>query len=975
MKKHEFSGLIVLFLALALVMASCDNNGGNSSSDTKYTITYHPNGVAVTVPEPQKATAGSTVYVAALEEYVPATPTAPILSGWNTEADGSGDSYDRGASLVVDKDITLYAQWAEYIDRPRENTITLEKAADYWYSGLYYLDSEIDERPVWGDTYKMTFKLKSEKYINTGLAVVLGDAFQGEWLTLAAPDVLDDTQNRESMKPIYTDTDNSYTLIATALGPDDLRGRMGKINSVNFVMNINEAPTLTILEFNVEKIGSVEEITLLNVTANGSIETKTSQLTLTFDKPVNFLRDAYAQYNIRYDLLTSEEVVGNPIYLENISKNDVDGKIWNVTISNNIRIKDGAYTKGIESPIVVMNVYVKEAGFSGTKLVTLYTGYTPVVPPRPSNFVSLTADGGSTSTTTKLTLTFTEKIVDLRANDITLSGVSVSAGFLSAAQSGNNWVYTLPISSFTKGGLLRVFVSKDGWDISNSAQTVTIYYYRPTVPPINYPPYEGFIGRGYDMLNKPYYDKREVTTAYALNMPKLVYDGKLRKDTNLSGESETEYFAGQTLQEYAQNFSNNTKVGVNVGLFSASAGFGYSTGSQVTNTSSFAKSSTHIVKERHYIDMGAVSLETIQKNYLNDVFKRDWLMKTEVTPAELFENFGTHIFLVANMGGRLDMDFEMNNTERWDTTKITAEIKASYSYVSVKNTTEMTDTMKKVERNEKFHAIAFGGDYDNTNFSTFDHAKASYQSWVNSVQKTNNLSLVRGGNIKRKTEMVPIWELIDTSAAGKEGVAALKRKEELEAAFNKMLANNKGMIMGLQQPCKVADVFMGWGNSPEAAEANLLSNAEAKAVIVINKGDLNKGSGNNSYLFLGYSLTASDSEAAVTDIKAYFTTSKTEPPTTKTFNGRTYTKFGYDANKGMGGDFIWLYYTKDKNAGKPLQDIVVEYNGKIQDQTVNEYIKGGGWVRVKWENGTDDADMNKGTGKTPVYVWMQRKTD
>jgi len=89
------------------------------------------------------------------------------------------------------------------------------------------------------------------------------------------------------------------------------------------------------------------------------------------------------------------------------------------------------------------------------------------------DFISVEANGSSSETTTELTLTFSETITGLTASNISVSGVSgVKKGKLS--RSGTT--YTLPISGFTDGGELTVAVSKTGYNISGSPQTVTIYY-------------------------------------------------------------------------------------------------------------------------------------------------------------------------------------------------------------------------------------------------------------------------------------------------------------------------------------------------------------------------------------------------------------------------------------------------------------------------------------------------------------------
>jgi len=87
-------------------------------------------------------------------------------------------------------------------------------------------------------------------------------------------------------------------------------------------------------------------------------------------------------------------------------------------------------------------------------------------------FNSISQNGSSSSTTTQLTLSFSQAITGLSASDITITGVTVNKGTLS----GSGSTYTLPISGFTEGGSLNVSVSKTGYNISDSSKTVTIYY-------------------------------------------------------------------------------------------------------------------------------------------------------------------------------------------------------------------------------------------------------------------------------------------------------------------------------------------------------------------------------------------------------------------------------------------------------------------------------------------------------------------
>ena len=104
MKKAIFSILAVLTV-LALVMTGCPTPGGKNL--TSYTVTFDKNGGDTQAnPKTKKVISPATT--------VGTLPTAPTRTGytfveWNTESDGSGDTFT--ASTEVTEDITVYAKW------------------------------------------------------------------------------------------------------------------------------------------------------------------------------------------------------------------------------------------------------------------------------------------------------------------------------------------------------------------------------------------------------------------------------------------------------------------------------------------------------------------------------------------------------------------------------------------------------------------------------------------------------------------------------------------------------------------------------------------------------------------------------------------------------------------------------------------------------------------------------------------------
>jgi len=126
----------------------------------------------------------------------------------------------------------------------------------------------------------------------------------------------------------------------------------------------------------------------------------------------------------------------------------------------------GTYTRSGAGTTASPYVWMKQGEGGGDTAVTL---------------IGVTANGSSTVTTTQLTLTFSQAITGLSADDITLSpndNITLSPNnVIKGTLSGNGPEYILPISGFTTGGLLYVTVTKTGYTISGGTIRVNIYYY------------------------------------------------------------------------------------------------------------------------------------------------------------------------------------------------------------------------------------------------------------------------------------------------------------------------------------------------------------------------------------------------------------------------------------------------------------------------------------------------------------------
>jgi formylglycine-generating enzyme required for sulfatase activity len=217
-----------------------------------------------------------------------------------------------------------------------------------------------------------------------------------------------------------------------------------------------------------------------NLTADGSAAATTAKLTLTFDKDITGL--------------SAEDIA-----LTSGSTGAVKGSL--------ARTGRGIYELAVSgiSAGGSITVSASKSGYaiSGSpKTVTVYF-VTPAV------FTNLTADGSAAATTAKLTLTFDKDITGLSAADITLTAGSTWAVKGSLPRPGTG-VYALAVSGIRAGGSVTVAVSKFGYNITDGAKTVTVYWTPPVIEMIYVP--GGSFQMGNPDTSVGYGDERPVHT-------------------------------------------------------------------------------------------------------------------------------------------------------------------------------------------------------------------------------------------------------------------------------------------------------------------------------------------------------------------------------------------------------------------------------------------------------------------------------
>lgn len=109
------SAITAVLLGL-LLLVGCGSDDSGKGNENEATVTYVANAESFTgtVPAPEMVTKGDVVILPASSGTFNQTDKEISVIGWNTKADGSGTWYNIREKVMVNENMTLYAQWEEW---------------------------------------------------------------------------------------------------------------------------------------------------------------------------------------------------------------------------------------------------------------------------------------------------------------------------------------------------------------------------------------------------------------------------------------------------------------------------------------------------------------------------------------------------------------------------------------------------------------------------------------------------------------------------------------------------------------------------------------------------------------------------------------------------------------------------------------------------------------------------------------------
>ena len=443
------------------------------------------------------------------------------------------------------------------------------------------------------------------------------------------------------------------------------------------------------------------------------------------------------------------------------------------------------------------------------------------------------------------------------------------------------------------------------------------------------------LGRGYNVFGQ--YAHVDSLKQPVLDIEKLLQDQKVEAIRYDYGYDDS--ITARSIRSYSSQMSTVLDASGKYLGFGGSVKVNFDSSRTEQLDNYFATHRWIVKKYGVYID-GTTNL----KNYLLPEAKQ--MINDKNIPAKtVFATFGHYVLVDAITGGRIDYSITANArasttfenfkiAAKADFNALIAKASASGSYQNVQNRSEYEGS-----KYEKFKC--YGGEFI-INSGSLKNDPSLLDKWEKTLEEHGNL--VEFGNTTTRP-LVPIWELCSDSA----------RAAYLKAEFEKM---NIAMANYNKWPVEkyVVDVtFVTAGNE-------FAARAQCPAGYQLINADLNAGAGGD-YIYLCYKL-GENADDAITDFFMEYTGSAA-PSGTATIshnaNNVPYTRIGIDLNKGAGGEFIYLWYTKAKTKS-PVKDMGVAFDNA-------------GWPdyeSVFWLNTQSPADVNKSVGGATIIIKFKR---
>ncbi len=298
-------------------------------------------------------------------------------------------------------------------------------------------------------------------------------------------------------------------------------------------------------------------------------------------------------------------------------------------------------------------------------------------------------------------------------------------------------------------------------------------------------------------------------------------------------------------------------------------------------------------------------------------------------PFELFDKYGTHFLQEVIVGAKCEYTISTDQISYRKTENIETIAELSYkrftNQISLKEELDYGTDINEFNRSSNIVVKVLGGSPE---YGKYIQLSGNYEKWIESIQG-NPIFCNFSDN-----SLAPIWDLCPDGA----------RKEELKKAYQSYASNKS---KPLPQYCISNLAVIGSSNSNIAPPYGYTK---------IDK-DLNAGAG-GEYIYICYKDDLDDQSYPnnpITDIDVIIANSLNDAKNKCPAN---YTLIEYDLNKGAGGKYVYVCYSKQTN-NEPVRSI------NIMEGSSSDIPASYGYIKI-------DKDLNAEAGGKYIYLCYSR---
>lgn len=441
------------------------------------------------------------------------------------------------------------------------------------------------------------------------------------------------------------------------------------------------------------------------------------------------------------------------------------------------------------------------------------------------------------------------------------------------------------------------------------------------------------LGSGYDVF-ETFADVSKVK-ASILDYKKLNSEGLLEMKTL---EHSTFYTtSGTSISEYSHSLSVSVGLSGNYMFFSGSVKTNFSQNRYCYDSYSYATYHSMINKYQLRIptDWTADDL----KPYLTSQAKTK-INDPTVTPAEIFQIYGTHCLTGLVVGGRLDYSVSARTRDLKENVSIGVYVEASFSKglgSGSLNTSVITESdYNQFATSMEKHLEVYGG---TSELGQHIINKDDFDAWIGSIG--NNLVFCN----YTQNGLIPIWYFCDDNS----------RKNELEAAYATWATDREISVLPSPRVC-ILDLRIVEGSG--AANPYKINDRDYYRL----NYDLNRNCGGSTPFIYIYYLPGMENDTIIPIAEVAIINTNWGESLSKLPEG--FEMINHDLNRGAGGDDIFLAYRRrNDNSDKLVTGLRV--NNVYSIGTSNAFT----WYVCTHGTSASRQDLNDGAGGDDIFLY------